>query len=74
MHAYNRSAVIAIELAHPDPGIRELFFEQFKELKSILHKALSEEWEWQPETHDENGKSISRILSSAHRRQRLQQK
>lgn len=61
MHAYNRSAIIAIELTHPDPGIRELFFEQFKELKNILHTVLGEEWEWQPEFHDEYGKSISRI-------------
>jgi hypothetical protein len=61
MHAYNRSALIAIELTHPDPGIRELFFEQFKELKNILHATLGEEWEWQPKFQDEYGKSISRI-------------
>jgi hypothetical protein len=61
MHAYNRSAVIAIEVAHPDPGIRELFFEQFNELKNILHSALGEKWEWQPDYEDENGKTISRI-------------
>jgi hypothetical protein len=61
MHAYNRSAIIAIELSHPDPGIRELFFEQFKELKNILHAILDEQWEWQEEYVDEHGKSISRI-------------
>jgi hypothetical protein len=61
MQTSNRSASIAIEIAHPDPGIRELFFEQFKELKNILHNALGEEWEWQPESRDEYGKTISRI-------------
>ena len=61
MHTANRSASIAIEVAHPDPGIRELFFEQFKELKNLLHGTLGEEWEWQPEYQDSNGKTISSI-------------
>ena len=34
MQADNRRASIAIELTHPDAGIRELFWEQFLELKN----------------------------------------
>jgi hypothetical protein len=61
MHADNRTARIAIEMAHPDTGIRELFFEQFKEYKNILHSALGEEWDWQLHTTDDYGKTLSRI-------------
>lgn len=64
MQADNRSAYIAIEIAHPDAGIQELIFEQFKELKNVLHTSLNEEWEWQLHTHDENGKTISRIVKT----------
>ncbi|HVW15118.1 MAG TPA: DUF4268 domain-containing protein [Mucilaginibacter sp.] len=64
MEAANRSATIAIQVAHPDPGIRELFFEQFLELKSILHVTLGEEWEWQADYQDEDGKRFSRIYKA----------
>lgn len=63
MEAGKKSASIAIELAHPDAGIRELFFEQFLELKNILHVELGEEWEWELHSTDENGKNISRIYT-----------
>ena len=62
MQANNRSAYIAIEMAHPDAGMQELQFEQFQELKTMLHTYLNEEWEWQLHTHDENHKTISRII------------
>ena len=61
MQAESRYASIAIEIAHPDPGIQELFFEQFKELKLVLADALQEEWEWQLHSTDEYGKTVSRI-------------
>jgi len=61
MQAENRSASIAIELSHPDAGIQELFFEQFKELRLVLADALQEDWEWDLHTHDEYGKTVSRI-------------
>lgn len=61
MQAFNRSASIGIEITHPDAGIQELFFEQFKELRLILADALQEEWQWELHTQDEYGKTISRI-------------
>ena len=61
MQADKRSASIAIELTHSDPGIRELFFEQFKEFKNILHATLDETWEWELHAKDEYGKTTSRI-------------
>ncbi|MCJ8210459.1 DUF4268 domain-containing protein [Mucilaginibacter sp. RS28] len=61
MQADKRTASIGIELTHPDAGIQELFFEQFKELRNVLHSYLGEEWDWQLHTRDEYGKTISRI-------------
>ena len=61
LDADKRKASIAIEITHTDPGIRELFFEQFTELKSLLNGYLNENWEWELNSQDENGKIISRI-------------
>ncbi len=61
MQADNRRGSIAIEITHPDPEIQELFFEQFAELKHILHATLEEEWKWALHTTNENGRIISRI-------------
>jgi hypothetical protein len=61
MRADKKNASIAIELAHPDPGIQELYFEQFEELKTLLHETLGEEWDWVLHTTDEEGRTISRI-------------
>jgi len=62
MEADKRSASIAIEMAHPDVGIQELFFEQFEELKILLHSALNEDWDWQLHAHSDSGKPVSRIF------------
>ncbi len=62
MEADKRLASIAIEIAHPDAGIQELFFEQFKELKTMLHSSLQEDWDWKLHTTNGQGKTISRIF------------
>jgi hypothetical protein len=64
MQADKRSAYIAIEIVHPDVAIQELVFDQFKELKNVLHNELGEEWDWQLHISDENGKTISRIIKT----------
>ena len=46
MQADNRQASIGIELLHPDAGIRALFWEQFRELRPLLHETLGETWTW----------------------------
>ena len=61
MQADNRHAIIAIELTHPDAGIRELFWEQFLELKTLLHEALGEDWTWEATATDAHGTAYSRI-------------
>lgn len=47
MDAGAKSATISISIEHRDAGLRELFFEQFLELKEMLHGTLEEEWDWQ---------------------------
>jgi hypothetical protein len=63
MHADNKNAVIAIELAHPDTDIQQLYFEQFQQLKKVFEATVNEEWNWTLHTTDENGKTISRIFT-----------
>ncbi|WP_347160007.1 DUF4268 domain-containing protein [Pontibacter chitinilyticus] len=64
MQADKKAASIAIELTHQDPEIQQLFFEQFGELRNLLHESMGEEWEWVLHTTDDEGKTISRIYTS----------
>jgi hypothetical protein len=61
MHADNKTARMAIELRHKDPGIREIYFEQLVQFRKLLHTNLNEEWNWQLHAHDEHGKEVSAI-------------
>ena len=61
LQADNHHARVAIELTHPDAGIRELFWEQFGELRTLLHEALGETWTWEAEALDANNLPLSRI-------------
>ncbi len=63
MQADTRTASIAIEMTHPDIEMQELYFDQFRELKNVLHDYLGEEWEWALHTTDENGKTVTRIYT-----------
>ena len=59
----NSRAEIAVEITHPDAGLQELYFEQFKELKIVFTDTLQEEWQWLLHVPHE-GKSICRIVKS----------
>ena len=61
MDADNRSARIALLLTHPDTGIQELYYEQLLELKNMLHGVQNEEWDWNPLTKDDAGKTVSMV-------------
>jgi hypothetical protein len=61
MDAGKKSAVISISIEHLDPDIQELYFEQLREFRKILHGMLQEEWEWQLRVRGDDGKVISRI-------------
>jgi hypothetical protein len=61
MAAEKDHASVAIELAHPSPGIRGQQYEQFEQLKTLLQTLSGEEWVWEKTAQDLNGSSISRI-------------
>ena len=61
MDAEQKYASIAIEIAHPDAGVRALLFEQFEAFKLILEEALNESWDWQPTATNNFGKEVARI-------------
>ena len=61
LHADARLARISIEFAQPDADVRALFFEQFEQLKPLLHETLGEEWTWEPAAQDAHGPPLARI-------------
>lgn len=61
MAANNKSASIAITISHQDETMREIFFEQFLQLKNYLHNILEEEWNWELHTYDDYGLPIAQI-------------
>ncbi|TKK68542.1 DUF4268 domain-containing protein [Ilyomonas limi] len=63
MNADNKKASIGIELTHKDADIQALYFEQFKQLKSLLQNALPGKWTWLLHARNEQGKTISRIYT-----------
>jgi hypothetical protein len=65
MYAGSRSASIAISIEHRDEGLQELYYEQFLELKFLLHETLGEEWKWRLHVEEE-GKVNSRIFRELH--------
>lgn len=67
MDAIKKEVSIAIELHHSDEGIRELFFEQFLELKIYFHSMMEEEWVWDMNYVVSNTeKEIGRIYQTLH--------
>ncbi|MCZ4244640.1 DUF4268 domain-containing protein [Pedobacter punctiformis] len=61
MDVDHKKASIAIQLSHPDEEIRHLIFNQFEEFKLMLTNTLNEEWDWNLNSTDDYGKTVSRI-------------
>ena len=57
----DKGAKFAIELQHKDDGIRELFYEQFKALKTVLHQAVGDDLEWKERLFNQHEQAISSI-------------
>jgi hypothetical protein len=66
MDANQKGARIAISIEHNDADIRQLYLQQFEELKTLLHSVLEEEWEWQEHLRTKDGKTISSIHKELH--------
>lgn len=66
MDVANKQAGIAIELRHPDPLLRQQYYDRLQQLKTVLHQATGEEWVWQSMVIDDDGKQISRVGTCLH--------
>ena len=55
------SAKVCIDIQHKDSEIRELFYEQFLELKNVFHSITQKEWIWNLEYLSPSGNILSRI-------------
>ena len=64
MHADQKSACICILIQHNDPEIQELYYEQFLELKDLLHATLGEVWQWQLHATASDGKIVTKICKA----------
>lgn len=60
LNADKNSASISIEIQHSDASIRNLFFEQFEELKTIFNYIVGD-WIWDKEAFNNMGIPISKI-------------
>ena len=60
MDAYNTSAIIAIEISHPQSAQRLHYYNQFVSLKNLLASTTTFNWQWN-ETFETNHKTISSI-------------
>ena len=63
MDVDNKQAFIGIVMNQKNQDLQALFYEQFEELKSVLHAQLGEEWIWESAIFDDHGHQISRIYT-----------
>jgi hypothetical protein len=63
MQADQRTAAIAIIIAHKDAEARLSFYEKLQPLREELHGFLEEEWQWESDATDEHGRPICRIYT-----------
>jgi hypothetical protein len=64
LEADNKKATVTIELSHPDTGIQQLYFEQFRHLGNIFETMVEGDWTWDLHITDEYGKTISVIQTA----------
>jgi len=64
MNADGHEASIAITIEHREAAMQELYFEQFIELKTLLHTELQEEWTWQLHDPRDPDRIINRIYKT----------
>jgi len=62
MDVDKRTAKVCIDLQHTDKGIRELFYDQFLEVKTVFESITNnQDWIWLDDYTNNFGKEISRI-------------
>lgn len=66
LYSEGKLARVSIDIQHSDDGIRELFWEQFGELKRVLTDLAGEDLVWEEEAFLDDGRPISRIGVEKH--------
>jgi hypothetical protein len=66
MDADQRSAEIAIVVAHPDATQQAMLFKKLQQLKRFLDAETEEAWKWDEKMRDENGNVWSRVHTTIH--------
>lgn len=61
LEAESKFARVSITLEQSDPGIRDLFFDQWEELRRYLESESDAQWTWERHHTLESGREISRI-------------
>lgn len=61
LHADQEGVGISIDIQHRDPDLREVFYDQWWELETMLHTKTGHPWTWTREYHLPTGESIARI-------------
>ena len=61
MNAEANEASISIVLSQADIAVQKNSYDQFLQLKSMLHENLGEIWDWKPQVQNEQGRIISII-------------
>jgi hypothetical protein len=56
-----KGASIAVEITHADAELQAEYFNRFVQLKTLFTNIVGEEWIWESNRLNENGKFISRI-------------
>ncbi|RYY59583.1 MAG: DUF4268 domain-containing protein [Chitinophagaceae bacterium] len=64
MDAGKRDAAVSIEISHPDSHLRAAMYQQLMSLKGLLEENTGEDWSWQADVYDEDGRLISRITTA----------
>lgn len=59
MNAEKSGCYVSLEITHPDPVTRQLYFEQLQGFKSLLEDA--ESWNWNKEEIKETGQAFCSI-------------
>ena len=54
-------AEVLIQVDHPDPDFKQMIWEQLEEYEIVLKSYIGEEWIWNKDDFDEDGKEISTI-------------
>lgn len=61
MEATTFNASISIEITHKDPGLRKMFFDKFRDTRTVLEETAGNDWIWQENYTDEHGRQTGKI-------------